>query len=186
LNTLLDFMHPDPVYIIVCALSVAVVLASAASHKLRAPQRFARQLEAYELLPQALLAPVARLIPLMEAGLALALLVPATRQWAALGAALLIAGYALAIGINVWRGRKDMDCGCSGPGQVQPVRAVLLLRNAALVALALLTALPIEPRALGWMDAAVALLATSVLVLLYTAADLLLANAPPLRALNGK
>jgi len=32
LNTLLDFMHPDPVYIIVCALSVAVVLASAASH----------------------------------------------------------------------------------------------------------------------------------------------------------
>jgi len=186
LNIALDFMHPDPVYVIVCALSVAVVLASAASHKLRAPQRFFRQLEAYELIPQVLLAPVARLIPLLEAGLALALLVPATRAWAAVGAALLMTGYALAIGINVWRGRKDMDCGCSGPGQVQPVRAVLLLRNAALVVLALLAALPAEPRALGWVDAGVILLAASVLVLLYTAADLLLANAPPLRALNGK
>jgi len=178
--------HPDPVYPIVCALAVAVILASAASHKLRAPQRFARQLEDYALVPQAVLAPLARLIPLLEVGLALALLLPTWRTWAASGAAVLVLGYAAAIGINVWKGRRDIDCGCSGPDQRQPLRPVLLLRNGVLAGLALLAGLAPAPRALGVLDALVALMAGGALVLLYTAADTLLANAPPLRALNGK
>jgi len=179
-------MYPDPIYPIVGALAVAVLFASAASHKLRAPQRFARQLEDYALFPPPLLAPLTRLVPLLEAGLALALLLPATRPWAALGAALLLAVYAAAIGINLWRGRRDIDCGCSGPGQVQPLRPVLLLRNGILAALALLAGLTPETRALGVLDGLIALLAGGTLVLVYTAADTLLANAPLLRALNGK
>jgi len=92
-------LHPDPIYPIVCALALAVVLASAASHKLRAPQRFARQLEDYALVPQALLPLLTRLVPLLEAALALGLLLPACRAWAAVGAALLLIAYAAAIGI---------------------------------------------------------------------------------------
>jgi len=179
-------MQPDPIYPTVCALALAVILASAAAHKLRAPARFARQLGDYALLPQALLSPMARLIPLLEAALALGLLLPASRLWAAFGTAALLAAYALGIAINLWRGRKDMDCGCSGPDQAQPLRPALLLRNATLVALALLAAWPPLPRVLGMADMLVAVTASAVLVLLYTASDTLLANAPRLAALNGK
>ena len=104
-------MQPDPIFVIAAAITVAVILASAATHKLRAPARFASQLENYQLLPQALVRPVARILPWLEAVLAFTLLVPMARHFAALGAAALLASYALAIAINLWRGRRDIDCG---------------------------------------------------------------------------
>ncbi len=127
----------DPIFIIASALAIAVLLASAATNKLRAPTRFARQLADYQLLPDPWVRFSARLIPAMELSIAFALLLPITRGWAALSAASLITLYAAAIGINLWRGRRDIDCGCAGPDQVQPLRPVLLLRNSALVVLAL-------------------------------------------------
>ncbi|CAD5106890.1 MauE/DoxX family redox-associated membrane protein [Zestomonas carbonaria] len=179
-------MQPDPIYTLAGALTVAAILASAASHKLRAPRRFARQLEDYRLLPQALLGAATRLIPLLEAALALALLVPASRHPAALGAAALLAGYASAIGINLWRGRRDIDCGCAGPEQAQPLRPSLLLRNAVLVALALLASLAPQARELGLFDGFVVVAASAAALLLYVATDGLLANAPRLLKLIGR
>jgi len=179
-------MHPDPIYPTVCALTLAAILATAATHKLRTPQRFARQLDDYALLLQPLLAPFTRLIPLLEATLALALLLPMSRTWAALGTAALLVAYALAIGINLWRGRRDMDCGCSGPNQSQPLRPVLLLRNAGLVILALVAAQTPLTREMGAVDLALSILASATLLLLYTASNTLLANVPHLRTLNGK
>ena len=41
-------MQPDPIFIIASALAIAVLLASAATHKVRAPARFARQLADYQ------------------------------------------------------------------------------------------------------------------------------------------
>ena len=120
-------MHSDPIFIIASAIAIAVLLASAATHKVRTPARFARQLADYQLLPASLVRPVARLVPLLELAIAFALLVPVSRGWAALSAASLLALYAAAIGINLWRGRRDIDCGCAGPDQAQPLRPVLLL-----------------------------------------------------------
>lgn len=146
-------MHIDPIFIIASALAIAVLLASAATHKLRAPARFARQLADYQLLPEAVIRPGARVIPALELVIAFALLVPATRSWAALSAAGLIALYAAAIGINLWRGRRDIDCGCAGPDQAQPLRPILLLRNGALVAVALLASVLPIARDLGFSTA---------------------------------
>ena len=67
-------MHIDPIFIIASAIAIAVLLASAATHKVRAPARFARQLADYQLLPQALVRPSARLVPVVELGIAFALL----------------------------------------------------------------------------------------------------------------
>ncbi|MGH8431634.1 MAG: MauE/DoxX family redox-associated membrane protein, partial [Solimonas sp.] len=67
-------MHTDPIFIIASALAIAVILASAATHKLRAPARFTDQLADYQLLPKALLKLVARGLPLLEIGVAFALL----------------------------------------------------------------------------------------------------------------
>lgn len=179
-------MHIDPLFIIASAITIAVILASAATHKLRAPVRFRNQLEDYQLLPKALLKVVGRGLPLVELGVAFALLVPASRASAALIAAALLALYASAIGINLWRGRADIDCGCSGPDQAQPLRPVLLARNAVLVALALIAGIAPQARELGFFDGFVVIAAAAVALLIYAAAEGLLANAPRLLKLIGR
>ena len=179
-------MTLDPIFIIASALAVAVLLASAATHKLRAPGRFARQLADYQLLPEALVRPIGRVIPLLELLIAFALLVPFSRAIAAVCAAALIALYASAIGINLWRGRRDIDCGCAGPDQAQPLRPVLLARNAVLVALALLASSTPIVRDLGFFDGFVTVAASAVALLIYAAADGLLANSPLLLKLIGR
>lgn len=179
-------MHPDPIFIIASALAIAVLLASAATHKLRAPARFRKQLADYQLLPDVLVRPIARMIPVAELMIAFALLVPAWRVYAALTAAGLMALYAAAIGINLWRGRRDIDCGCAGPDQAQPLRPVLLLRNSALVGLALLASVSPVVRDLGVFDSFVTVAASAVALLIYAAADGLLANSPLLLKLIGR
>lgn len=179
-------MQTDPIYIIASAVIVAVILASAATHKVRAPARFTQQLDDYQLLPQALLKLVARGLPLLEIGVAFALLVPASRPSAALLAAALLALYAAAIGINLWRGRADIDCGCSGPDQAQPLRPVLLARNAVLVALALVAGIAPQARDLGFFDGFVVIAASVVTLLIYAAAESLFANGPRLLKLIGR
>ena len=179
-------MQSDPIFINACALAISALLASAATHKVRAPGRFARQLADYQLLPAALVRPSARLIPLLELAIAFALLVPVSRGWAALAAASLLALYAAAIGINLWRGRRDIDCGCAGPDQAQPLRPVLLLRNSVLVALALLASVAPVVRDMTVFDGFVTLAAAAVALLIYAAADGLLANSPLLLKLIGR
>lgn len=179
-------MTLDPIFIIASALAVAVLLASAATHKLRAQGRFARQLADYQLLPEALVRPIGRVIPLLELLIAFALLVPFSRAIAAVCAAALIALYVSAIGINLWRGRRDIDCGCAGPDQAQPLRPILLTRNAVLVALALLASTTPIVRDLGLFDGFVTVAASAVALLIYAAADGLLANSPLLLKLIGR
>lgn len=179
-------MHSDPIFIIASALAIAVLLAGAATHKVRAPARFARQLADYQLLPDSLVRPVARLVPLLELAIAFALLLPVSRGWAALSAASLLALYAAAIGINLWRGRRDIDCGCAGPDQAQPLRPVLLLRNSVLVVLALLASVAPIARDMTLFDGFVTVAAAAVALLIYAAADGLLANSPLLLKLIGR
>ena len=126
------------------------------------------------------------MIPVAELMIAFALLVPAWRIYAALTAAGLMALYAAAIGINLWRGRRDIDCGCAGPDQAQPLRPVLLLRNSALVGLALLASVSPVVRDLGVFDGFVTVAASAVALLIYAAADGLLANSPLLLKLIGR
>ena len=140
----------------------------------------------YQLLPDSLVRPVARLVPLLELAIAFALLLPVSRGWAALSAASLLALYAAAIGINLWRGRRDIDCGCAGPDQAQPLRPVLLLRNSVLVVLALLASVAPIARDMTLFDGFVTVAAAAVALLIYAAADGLLANSPLLLKLIGR
>jgi hypothetical protein len=179
-------MPLDPIFIIASALAIAVLLASAATHKVRAPARFAKQVADYQLLPDALVHPVSRAIPVVELALAFALLVPVCRPFAAVGAAGLLALYAAAIGINLWRGRRDIDCGCAGPDQAQPLRPVLLARNSVLVGIALVASLAPVARELTIFDGFVTVVASAVALLIYAAAAGLMANSPLLLKLIGR
>lgn len=175
----------DPIISTSAALALSVIFASAASHKLRKPHWFRRQVEEYRLAPSFLTPVIALGLPVAELLVAIGLLWPTSRQYAASVALALIAAYALAIGINLLRGRHDMDCGCSGPAMRQPLHPMLLLRNFFLGVLALGALFPVLQRTVSLHDNFVMIAAGTVAVLLYAAADLWLANRPLLLKLSG-
>lgn len=149
------------------AAFVALLLARAALHKAADPVRFEGVLADYRLAPEAALPILRGAIPLAEATCALALVLPASRSAGGLAASGLLLIYAAAMGINLARGRRDIDCGCGGA----PERLgwTLVLRNLAFVA-ALAPAITGMGAALGvagtlaaWIPALFALLAFGAL-----------------------
>lgn len=158
----------DPAAALTLRLLLAAVLARAAWHKARDLRAFAAAVADYRLLPGAWAAAAAAGFLVAEIGLAGGLLLPPVARAASLGAGALLCLYAAAIGTNLLRGRRHIDCGCAGPARRQPLSGWLVARNGALVAAAMAAALPAAPRALGGLDlftvaaGAVALLAASV------------------------
>ncbi|MFT7338238.1 MAG: hypothetical protein ACI92B_001568 [Marinobacter maritimus] len=176
----------DPVISTSAALALSVIFASAASHKLRHPSWFRRQVHEYELIPGLMVPAAARTLPIAELVIAAGLLWSISRPYAGVLAFLMICVYALAIAINLARGRKDIDCGCSGPAMRQPLQPALLARNLLLAIIALVALLPMLDRPLSLHDNFVMIAAGVVLVLLYTATDLWIANRPLLLKLSGE
>jgi uncharacterized membrane protein YphA (DoxX/SURF4 family) len=135
----------------------------------------------YRIVPASWSPAVARALPIVEISVGLALLIPAL-QLPALGAvAVMLAGYTFAMALNITRGRRDLDCGCAGPGQEQTISGWLLGRNLALISLALLSGSALQQHSLGWSGWSLALLGTAVLALLYHTFNQLIANNNLLR-----
>ena len=187
----------DPVFAWVIHLALALLFAVAAWHKLRDLRAFQATLANYRLLPTAVIAPAALALAACELGVAALLLAPlpepvarhaalaslsSLAPLAPLAALGLLALYSGALAVNLARGRRDLDCGCLGPAQRQPISPGLLVRN-ALVALGpvlLLAGGGVERagRSMNWIDALSVGGATAMLVLLWNAAHLLAAARP--------
>jgi hypothetical protein len=176
-------MRVDPVISLSLRAFLAVVLAVAAVHKLRDLRVFHAAVAGYDLLPPRAVALAAPLLAGAELALAAGLLVRPHAAPPALGAAVLLLVYAGAILVNLRRGRRDIDCGCAGPGRRRPLGAGLVARNGVLAAAALAAALPAAGRAPTWLDVSTIAFAAAALALLYMAVDGLLANAPRIAAL---
>lgn len=176
----------DPILATLVQTALATLVAVPALHKLRDPAVFRAALAAYRLVPAPLLPVVAVGLVGAECASAVALLLPPTARFGLAATVGLLTLYAGAITINLARGRRDIDCGCSGRAARQPIHWGLVVRNLLLAAIAgLALALPPAPRSLEWIDAVT--LAGGVLTLagLYHAADRLLAEGPRLRSLQG-
>ena len=175
----------DPVLAVVLRGALALLFVVAALHKLRDRDAFRATLDAYALLPSALTAPLARAVPLVELVAALLLVAPRAAAVGASIAVLLLSVYALAMGVNLLRGRRDLDCGCMGPGAHSPIGPELLVRNLFLIVAALVAGFaPIHARALVWVDFVTVPLAVAVLAALYAAVERVLALAPTVAALR--
>ena len=161
----------DPVVAWVARLALASAFAGAALHKWRDLGAFAGAITAHRLVPNSAVHVLARSFAAAETAIVAALLVPASAAFAGGGAAALLALYSGAIAINLARGRRDIDCGCST--RPQPLSAGLLARNALLAAAALPAALPAAPRALVWVDALSAGAALAALAFVWFAAQAL-------------
>lgn len=164
----------DPLIVLVISTSLALLFFMAARHKMSAPRHFEGQLAAYDVLPDVMVKPVAGVLPWIEMALVFLILVPVTRTFAASLSALLLAAYALAMAINLLRGRKDIDCGCGG--QPQLLSRWLLLRNAVLVICSCLLLIPGNGRVVAWAEIPLLILFTAVLAMIYLLAEQLVRN----------
>ena len=174
----------DPIMGATASLLLVAVLGGAAWHKLLDRIAFRETLRDYQVLPDAVVGPAAVVVPFLELTACALLLVPGTREIGASIAAMLLAGYGVAIGLNLARGRTHIDCGCSWGGGTQPISAWLIARNALLIAIAAAAATAWSERSLGIMDGLVVLAAASFGLLIYHAADRLIANHALLSAMQ--
>ncbi|HEU4627967.1 MAG TPA: MauE/DoxX family redox-associated membrane protein [Steroidobacteraceae bacterium] len=166
----------DPAVVLMARASVSLLFAVAAAHKLLHPHQFTTTLEAYELVGHRYSAALARVLPLLELAAAIGLWVGATRLFAMLLAVSLLLIYATAIAINLARGRRDLDCGCTAFGRRSPIGAWMVARNSILALCAALAAVPPTSRALALTDALTVAGGLCVLTLIYVAADTLFAS----------
>ncbi len=141
-------------------------------------------MEDYQLIPSNLLTISAILLIILELMSSVLVLVSLTRSAGLLIMAVLLFFYATAISINLYRGRRDIDCGCNGPATTQALSWWLVFRNLLFLGLVLLAMGPSIDRSLNWLDLFTILLAVLVASGLYLGFNQLLAQAPRLAALR--
>jgi hypothetical protein len=169
----------DPLLVRVISVACALLLLLSAWHKVAARDRFITALGDYRLLHAALLQPASVLIPAFEAVLGIAWLAGYEPGAVAMLTAALLALYAAAIAINLWRGRVHISCGCGFGGASdtdQQLSWWLVARNALLGTVAALAALPAASRELGLYDWLTVVLALAACGTLYAGASQLLRN----------
>jgi len=167
----------DPVLDMALRGAVAFLFIFAAWHKMRDPIAFWQVLDAYQLLPEKLVRPASRLVPLAELGTGFTLLALPSSVMPLVMAIGLWTLYGAAISINLLRGRTQLECGCGGVAADQTIRWALVVRNIVLVGCTALLFLPAAVRELLWLDFGTILFGGLMLVLLYAATDHLLRNA---------
>ncbi len=176
----------DPVVVWTARLVLAAVFGAAAVAKFRAWEEFAGVVHNYRLLLPPLERPTVYLLPPLEAAIAVGLLIDATRPTAAAGAATLLLVFGAAMGVNLLRGRRNIDCGCFASVLRQRLSWSLVWRNLVLLLLALAAFPPQLPvRALTWLDLVTTVAAAATLVLLYMAFSRLFGFAPSEHAVPG-
>lgn len=167
-------MLTDPVLQYSLLGAFSLLFAFAVMAKWQDKAAFEVQLGAYQLIPSVLILPASRLVMLAEV-MAATLLVTKGHVTGTIIALSLLGIYAIAIGINLQRGRSHIDCGCLGHAG-QGISYSLVLRNLFLMLLLSLTLLPVAPRSLIWLDYMSIGLAVMAATLVYAAVTTLIAN----------
>ncbi len=161
------------------AAAFVLLFGQSALHKWRGLAEFSAVLRAYRLMPNAVVPAFAPIVPAVETALVFTLLPTATRPVAAAIGVLLLIGYAFAMALNLQRGRRDLDCGCTGPADRRPIAAWMVWRNLMFAAALALALLPAVPRPLEATDLLTLLGGLAVITTLYTALDRLFSQLMP-------
>lgn len=174
----------DPILVLVANYGMAWLFLLACYGKLTEFAVFRATLADYELMPASSTGVIAATVIVLELAIGIGALAPSTARTAMLAGAALLLAYAAAIGINLARGRRDIDCGCTGPATRQLLSGWLVLRNVGLAGLALVGAATSGDRVLHAADLVLAGLALLAAASLYAAINQLMVNAPRLDAFD--
>ncbi|HEY5264703.1 MAG TPA: MauE/DoxX family redox-associated membrane protein [Steroidobacteraceae bacterium] len=169
----------DPAFGYLIIIGIALLFAGAGAHKVRDFARFTEVFAAYRMLPDASARRIAWLIPALEFGVAISLVFHSGRRVAVPTAIALLIAYAAGIGLNLLRGRRDLDCGCGGPRDRRPIAAWMVWRNLSLAVVLGLAALPWSPRPLDSTDFLTIMGGLIAGAALYAAVDRLLGDVAP-------
>ena len=172
----------DPVIVHAAAAAVGIILIVGALGKLRDVELFRYAVDNYGLLGGRAAALFARVFPLLELLAGIALIPEATRSLGVLLALVVLAVASGGVAVALLRGAGRIECGC-GAGN-QRISWGLVLRNAGLAAIAAVAAAEELPRALGPVDYISVAGAILALLVVYAAANQLLANQPLLKELQ--
>jgi uncharacterized membrane protein YphA (DoxX/SURF4 family) len=180
---MMNWLIDDPTVPVFASLFLGLVLATAALPKIRRPDEFQGVVANYRLLPSFMVAPFARLLPWLELCSAVALLVPLAREVAAWVAAGLFMMFALALAINVGRGRTHIDCGCvRRPTSVSRIGMFHVLRALSLAGVSLYAAfVPVNLAGMTAESGLIGVAAAAMVAMLYLAADVIV-GLPDVRA----
>jgi uncharacterized membrane protein YphA (DoxX/SURF4 family) len=115
---------------------VGLVLVIASVPKLTASNEFIQVVQGYRLVPDKLAGAIGRIVPMVELAAGVGLVSGTFMPWPALLAILLFILFALAIFLNLLRGRRYIACGCFGLSRETHLSWGSVLRNAFLIGLA--------------------------------------------------
>lgn len=172
----------DPVVIHAAAAAIGIILIVGALGKLRDIELFRLAVDNYGLLDARSAALFARAFPLLELVAGVALIPEATRPFGVVLALVVLAVATGGVALALLRGAGRIECGCGGANQ--RISWGLVVRNAGLAAVAALAAAEELPRSLGPVDYISVAGAILALLVVYAAANQLLANQPLLKELQ--
>jgi hypothetical protein len=153
-------------------LLVGFVFVLAGVAKLRDRLGFLRAVDRYHLLPRSLVGPFAAALPWAEVATGSALAAGVATPLSAGAITALLIGFALAMTVNLVRGR-DIDCGCAGATGGTTISWWLVARNSALAVItagvAVVTTDRVQPALPAVPASDVVAVAVSVVAVLGTA-----------------
>lgn len=153
---------------------LALLFATAAVSKLQHIEEFYGVVRNFRLIPDGPSRVVAFVLPIVELAVAAGLMIAPLAVPAAVTGAALLAGFGVAIAINVIRGRTWIDCGCMRQGMKQQISWMMVLRNVVLTVLALgIVRLLPGTTVAAPLDLFVGLAAGAIAMMLYFSASLL-------------
>jgi len=113
---------------------------------------------------------------------ALAILLPISRYFAAFAVGSLLTFYLIIMAVQLYKGKVDMDCGCAGPGAEMKISPVLLWRNGLLILVTFFCLAPsvgqIQP---VWFISSMSALFA---IMLYSSIEKLIANKQIIHAMR--
>lgn len=168
----------DPVLHLAAVVLLVLIFGTAVASKLPTLPEFEGVVGNYRLLPGPVVPAAARLLVAMEALTVLLLVVPAWRAWGAAAALVLLAVFAVAMAVNIRRGRVEIDCGCFRATHRQRLSWWLVGRNVVLALAAAALWLPLS-RVPTLFDHLHAALGGGVLYLLYLGGSQIVLPRPP-------
>ena len=176
-------MHP--IIVLMGLICVAGILGVSGWHKLRNPLYYQVIIQNYVKLGDTQASLINRILGVSELALATMLLIAPLAQYAAIASSLLLFAYLLLLGLQLIRGKADMDCGCSGPAaEGQKISSWLLFRNAALIALVSTAIFYPVTYGVGLQSWMVGILSGSFLLAIYFLTEQLMNNAQKLQKLR--
>jgi uncharacterized membrane protein YphA (DoxX/SURF4 family) len=158
MNIVVWLQHPS--LLLLARWLLAAIFLISAFGKLRDRRGFVAAVLDYRVLPQRWARRFAVVLPWLELALGLMLVLGIGTRVAAVLSALLLFVFIIAMGVNLLRGRTDLNCGCGGARHAQTISSRLIARNLGLILLALPLAVWGQDhlRVAGWLGPGLAYL----------------------------